>query len=234
MMYELREDGAHQGRGYRGVAVATLVLLGAIFLWEAAGRDMAWASAFGDEHGFAWRSHWLFSDVLHDDVRRLSWALALCLCLGVWWPMGVLRRIDLSRRLQLAITAMLSSAVVAAIKSGSGSSCPWDMQAFGGVAHYVPHWRLWGLPDGGGGHCFPAGHASAGFAFVAGWFAFREWPRVATIWLVCAVGAGFLLGIAQQVRGAHFMSHTLWSGLICWIVAWGIDAAWPRFAKVLA
>ncbi len=31
--------------------------------------------------------------------------------------------------------------------------------------------------------------------------------------------AGLLLGAAQQLRGAHFMSHTLWTGWICWSVA---------------
>ena len=190
MSFELREERrARQQRAHRGVAVATLMLSAGILLWETLGADMAWAHAFGNVHGFPWRNHWLFSDVLHEGGRRVSWAFALCLCLGVWWPVGLLRRIDLSRRLQLATSAMISSAVVAAIKSGSGSSCPWDMQVFGGVAHYVPHWRLWGLPDGGSGHCFPAGHASAGFAFVAGWFAFREWPRVANAWLVSATAS---------------------------------------------
>jgi len=234
-MTEMRKEyRPPHGRGYRGVAAATLVSLFGILLWEAAGRDMAWAGAFGDGNGFAWRSHWLFSGVLHEGGRRASWALALGLCLGVWWPMGILRRIDLSRRLQLVVTVMMASALVSAMKVGSGSSCPWDMQAFGGVAHHVPHWRLWGLPDGGSGHCFPAGHASAGFSFLAGWFAFRESPRVANAWLCGAIGAGLLFGLAQQVRGAHFMSHTLWTGWICWVVAWGMDAAWPRFAEVVA
>ncbi|KQV91785.1 phosphatidic acid phosphatase [Rhizobacter sp. Root1221] len=217
------------------MALATLFVSVCLFLWEVSGRDMAWAHTFGNEHGFPWRDHWLFSEVLHEGGRRLSWAFALFLCLGVWWPVGVLRRIGLSHRLQLAATAMVASGVVVAIKSGSGSSCPWDMQAFGGVAHFVPHWRLWGLPDGGSGHCFPAGHASAGFAFVGGWFVFRAWPRVAAVWLASAVGAGLVFGVAQQVRGAHFMSHTLWTGWICWVVAWAIDAVWPRVAtEVLA
>lgn len=235
-MIKLQErPHAGQRPGYLGVALATLFLSVCLFLWEVSGRDMAWAHAFGNEHGFPWRNHWLFSEVLHEGGRRLSWAFALFLCLAVWWPVGVLRRIDLSRRLQLAATAMVASAVVAAIKSGSGTSCPWDMQVFGGVAHHVPHWRLWGLPDGGSGHCFPAGHASAGFAFVGGWFVFRAWPRVATVWLGSAIGAGLVFGVAQQVRGAHFMSHTLWTGWICWVVAWAIDAVWPRVAtEVLA
>src|SRR5204862_495407 len=82
----------------------------------------------------------------------------------------------------------------------------------------VPHWST--TSDGGPGHCFPDGHASSGFAFLGGFFAFRrETPRLARCWLAAAMAAGLVLGIGQQLRGAHFMSHTLWSGWLCWVVA---------------
>jgi membrane-associated PAP2 superfamily phosphatase len=92
------------------------------------------------------------------------------------------------------------------------------------VAQHIPHWSHFLQPDGGSGRCFPAGHASAGFAFFGGYFAFRDdAPGIARLWLGAALLAGLLLGIAQQMRGAHFMSHTLWSGWICWSVAWLLD-----------
>jgi membrane-associated PAP2 superfamily phosphatase len=50
-------------------------------------------------------------------------------------------------------------------------------------------------------------------------------PALARGWLAAAVAAGLVLGLAQQWRGAHFMSHTLWSGWVCWCVAWALDAA---------
>ncbi len=33
--------------------------------------------------------------------------------------------------------------------------------------------------------------------------------------------AGLIFGISQQLRGAHFLSHDLWSLTICWLVALG-------------
>src|SRR5205085_4499963 len=36
------------------------------------------------------------------------------------------------------------------------------------------------------------------------------------------------VSLAQQWRGAHFMSHTLWSACVCWVTAGLLDAAWPR------
>ncbi|MEY4564968.1 MAG: hypothetical protein RLZZ618_4245 [Pseudomonadota bacterium] len=129
--------------------------------------------------------------------------------------------------MQLAVTTLLASLAVAALKSISTSSSPWDLQAFGGVAQHVSHWR-WGVLDGGSGHCFPAGHASTGFAFIGGFFVFRGSPQVSRRWLACALIAGLLFGLGQQVRGAHFMSHTLWSGWGCFSVAWATGHLWGR------
>ena len=90
---------------------------------------------------------------------------------------------------------------------------------FGGTARYVSHWQ-WGVRDGGGGHCFPAGHASTGFAYLGAWFWLRRAaPRAATAWLIGALLVGLGLGLVQQVRGAHYMSHTLWTAWLCWVVS---------------
>jgi membrane-associated PAP2 superfamily phosphatase len=35
--------------------------------------------------------------------------------------------------------------------------------------------------------------------------------------------AGLLLGLAQQVRGAHYMSHTFWTAWFCWATAACLD-----------
>jgi membrane-associated PAP2 superfamily phosphatase len=217
-----------------GPLVPTLTALALIALWEASGLDLPTEHLFGDGNGFALRDHWLFSAALHEWGRRVSWMLAMALSIGVWWPWGVLRRLTLSQRLQLAMTGLIAAGAVAMLKSTSATSCPWDLREFGGLASYVSHWNWW-TEDGGSGRCFPAGHASSGFAFVGGWFAFRDHPRIARRWLSASLVAGFLFGIAQQVRGAHFMSHTLWTAWLCWITAWAIDVVWPTIkAKVHA
>lgn len=215
----------------------TLAGLAFVAAWDAAGADLALAQPFGTAGGFPWRDHWFLVQVMHEGPRRLGWLLVLLLTLSVWWPRGMLRRIDASARLQMAASALAALAVVSITKNLSATSCPWDLAQFGGVARYVPHWAL-GVFDGGGGRCFPAGHASAGFAFVGGYFALRRTEAVAARWwLAVALLAGFVLGGAQQVRGAHFMSHTLWTAWLCWTTGWLCDLAahalrtrYPAFA----
>lgn len=215
----------------RGRVLVTVGLALLFLAWEAAGGDRWMADLAGNAGGFPLRSHWLLEAVLHGGARIVAWVLALALCLGVWWPMGPLRLLSRPQRVQLAGGVLLSVAAVALLKAANPAACPWSLTAYGGLVEPVSHWLWWITPAGGRGSCFPAGHASAGFAFVGGWFVFREVaPVLARRWLVVALAAGLLLGLSQQWRGAHFMSHTLWSGWLCWCLAWALDGLRRRLA----
>jgi len=209
----------------------TLLFFTLALAWDASALDLPFARLAGDHAGFPWRQHWLLVEVFHEGARRFSWLLALLLCLGVWWPLGPLTKLAPGARLQLALTTLLAALAVTLLKAGNSTSCPWDLREFGGAARYVSHWS--GLADGGAGHCFPAGHAATGFSLFGGYFAFRGSDRrLAWAWLLLAGAGGLLLGLAQQWRGAHFMSHTLWSGVVCWCTALAIDAAWPARTEI--
>lgn len=211
----------------------TLALFALVLAWDASGWDLPLARLAGSAQGFPWRDQWLLAAVLHDGARRIAWGLALALCLGVWWPFGPLTRLSQGARLQLAVTTLLAALAVSVLKMGSRTSCPWDLIDFGGLARHASHWTL--RPDGGAGRCFPAGHAASGFSFAGGYFAFRDVDaRTARLWLAGAAVGGLVLGLAQQWRGAHFMSHTLWSAAVCWTVACAVQALSPRWRALKA
>ncbi|HYN63283.1 MAG TPA: phosphatase PAP2 family protein [Candidatus Limnocylindrales bacterium] len=202
---------------------AALIALACLLAWDASGADLALARWFGTPWGFPLRGQWFLVDVMHQGARLASWVFVGFLLIGIRWPLGVLRRLGTAARVQLALTGLASVIVVSLLKQASHTSCPWDLRAFGGVASYVSHWD-WGVPDGGPGGYFPAGHASSAFAGLGGYFVFRRASaRVARVWLVVVLLLGLALGIAQQIRGAHYMSHTLWTAWLCWMVALIID-----------
>lgn len=204
---------------YYQPAILTLLLFVLFAAWDTTSLDLTMARWFGGPNGFPLRDHWLWSTVLHQGARRLAWTLQLVLLLAVWWPFGVLRSLTRRQRAHMFLAAMLILVLISSFKNINTTSCPWDLAEFGGVATYVSHWT-WGVSDGGVGRCFPAGHASAAFCFLPGYFWLREKsPRQARIWLTVTLLAGFTIGLAQQVRGAHYLSHTLWTGWLSWIVA---------------
>ncbi|MDM0079848.1 phosphatase PAP2 family protein [Variovorax sp. J31P179] len=208
---------------YARLFVLTLLALGLLLLWDASGLDLVLARMAGTPTGFPWRDDWFLNKVMHEGAKTLSWVLVIGLFAAIRWPVGLLRRLRRGERVQLAATALASVILISLLKFTSKTSCPWDLQAFGGVAQQVSHWAF-GVRDGGPGHCFPAGHASAAFAYLGGYFVFRRAsPGVARAWFACTLVTGLALGLSQQMRGAHFMSHTLWTAWFCWVAAFAID-----------
>jgi len=234
LVWEFSENIAltdSSGASDRLLLALTALALVPIVLWDLSGLDLAMARLAGDAAGFALRDNRLLVLGLHEIPRFLGMLGVVALVAAVRWPLGVLRRLDARARLQLALSVLAALAAVSLLKNTSRSSCPWDVAEFGGVASHVSHWN-WRLRDGGPGRCFPAGHASAAFAYLAGWFVLRRVaPGAAMAWLLAALGAGLVLGLAQQWRGAHYMSHTLWTAWVCWSVALAIDVACRRATR---
>lgn len=206
----------------RRLAFWTFGALALLVGWDVSGLDLPAARMLAGPHGFALQDHWLLTKVLHQGVLPLSWLLVGWITVGIVWPTLGLQRLDPCTRLRWAGSTWLSLLVIDLMKLASQTSCPWDLAEFGGSAIHVSHWA-WGVRDGGVGHCFPAGHASAGFVFVAGFFAWHiTSPSHARRWFAGALVAGTVLGVSQQLRGAHYLSHTLWTAWVCWAIAWAV------------
>lgn len=199
------------------IALAAALLL--LVAWEVGGADLAVSAWAGGTAGFPLRNHVLLRDVLHDGGRALALVVLALLAVDAAHPLvaGPTRR----ERWLGVLLVVVAAVAVPALKRYSATSCPWDLAAFGGSVPYVPHWRP-GLVDGGPGHCFPSGHAVSAFAFLGVAFAWqRARPGLAQAWSIGVVVFGVLFGAAQLLRGAHHLSHTLWSAWLCWAIAAG-------------
>ena len=204
--------------------VAPLSFAIALFsLAYGVGFDFSLASALYQIQGDSWllQHHWLTEQVLHRHVRTLNEIVVLSM-LGYWlWRRFVFK--DKSKKQQalalLLLSLLLSFATVAVIKRLVPMECPWDLNQFGG------HSAFWGLfairPDNlKATQCFPAGHASIGFAWLALFYYWCEMkPQQAWFGLAIGGGTGLLLGVVQQLRGAHFISHDIATAAICWLIA---------------
>lgn len=198
-----------------GVAVIALLL---ILCWEGLGVDL-WVSGLiaSADTGFTLRAHPFLVLGLHEGGRLASAILLALLALDALRT----QQVGPSRRarwmaLGVVVVCML---MVSVVKRVSLTSCPWDIADFGGQFPYVPHW-LWMSKDGGPGHCFPSGHASAGFGYFALVFLWRPYAPRRAVWICAAVGlAGALLGLTQVLRGAHYLSHVFWTAWMCWTVS---------------
>ena len=198
------------------------------FFTVAGAVDLKLITAYIDVNAaFPLRQHWALAELNHRYVKYVL--IAVYLSYGIAWLMSFYSEKFKPRRWEFGyffIMVMLATSTIAILKSQSAHACPWDM------AVATTQGILWDL-SATAGHCFPGGHASSGFALLVGYFIYRTTrPKRAYFFLLAALILGFTMGWAQMMRGAHFLSHTLWTGWIIWglnVMAYALFA--DRFAK---
>lgn len=220
----ISSDSQHAYRAARTLLVL-LLLSGLLFaLWDAINFDSDISRIWGNHTGFVLKTHPVWGVTIYKAERLIGWAaLALLTYLTVKPPkyLMALHRMPKHRRFWMLAAVLLAVFLIQILKRTSLTSCPWDYQIFGGIAQDVSHWRF-GVRDGGPGHCFPAGHPSTGFAFLAvPAFLSLNSPRLSAWVVLIVLSYGALLGLTQVVRGAHYVSHALWSAWWCGAVACG-------------
>lgn len=226
---EARASSGSVARWLQGWLPAWLVMLAAWLLamvWLIGqGGDLVIADALYAAEGgrWAWRDEWLTVNLIHTGGKHLSFALWLGIAVFtavIWRREGRHAwRVPLTG---LLTSVLLSNGLVAVIKYNLPMECPWHLQRYGGVFPYIGllQPRPAGMPANA---CFPAAHASTGFAWIALYFFFIQ---VRPYWRWAGLAFGLLLGgvfaFSQELRGAHFVSHDLTTLMLCWSVALGV------------
>jgi membrane-associated PAP2 superfamily phosphatase len=191
-------------------------------LADRSGLDLWVADRFADGlHGFPLARQWWTDHLLHDG---LQWTVRI-IALGLLMLVVFRRRTPLFRpALYLLVCLGAATGTVGLLKQTTHKDCPWDLQRYGGDRPYAEIGELPAAdtlpPRKTEGHCFPGGHSSAAFGFFSLYFlAVRRRPAWARRTLAAVMMAGLVFAATQWVRGAHFVSHDLWSAAIGWLAA---------------
>lgn len=199
--------------------VLSLLLAPLIWLvFSHTALDQVMIAPYYDAHSrsFPWRSDPFMQNVMHDGLKMIVVAVGVIL-LGAFLLTYLLPPWRAYRRSLIWMFAAMvgSTLLVSAIKHVSGMHCPWDLAEYGG---YAPFERLFEhMPVTAGGNCFPGGHASGGFSLMTFYFGLRHrHARHAQFSLAVALVLGMIMGWAQMIRGAHFLSHNVWSAWVVW------------------
>jgi len=229
-----------------------LLLLSLLFaLSYGLDLDFMLANFWYQLQGQSWalQHYWLTEDVLHRGVRSLNqWVIAAVLlhfigqiCRQKYQqrqrhatPMTTSRWTPARQQAhgQLLMSLALSLAGVALLKHSLPMDCPWDLQPFGGSQPFTGLFSPWPT-NRAPNACFPAGHASIGYAWLGLYFfCLKLYPALARPVLLLSLALGIGLGLVQQLRGAHFISHDIASAAWCWSMAC-LCAYWPALRGLL-
>lgn len=208
-----------------------------ILVLQYSGAD-AWLAGqiYQLDQGWNWRNSWLLETVFHKGGRNfvalyLSALLLLTVLSFASKLTGKTQRVAL---LYAVCASLLSILLISGLKQITMLPCPWDVKEFGGTQPYLYLHQLLSTRESGP-QCFPAGHASGGYALFSLYFGVKmaqadKSKPLSLYWLLPALLVGGLFGVAQQLRGAHFLSHDLTSALLCWVTCFVL---WRAFTYCL-
>ena len=197
-------------------ALALLVLV--ILVALTTNIDQQISDRFFDPSGDGWL-------IDHTSSRLRLWfydgpkALVILFGIGLFGVVlrpSLLRPGWITRREAMFLLACLAAvpAAIGLVRNNSNVQCPIALQQYGGTqSNASGHVKLSGFlePLRTRG-CWPSGHASAGFALLClAWLKRRRSSQLGFAML--GMTAGLAMGTYQVVRGSHFASHVLVTGL---------------------
>lgn len=180
----------------------------------AVSRDVAFASAPGN---------WLaYNGPKVALVLVALWLVAVAIrpALG---PAALGRR----RALYLLACLALVPVVCTQLRAATRMTTPADVTLYGG--RWEHRLLFEAKPEGYPSRAFPAGHASGGFALLGLAYAWGA-ARARQLGALAGLLAGGGMGLYQIARGEHFLSHTLVTAALAWLICAGL-ARWMTPAR---
>jgi membrane-associated PAP2 superfamily phosphatase len=205
------------------------LLAAALALFELTGLDLAVQDRFYDfaAHRWAVDADNPLGKLLFYDGPKIAiiFPVAIALLVFALGPVRWREKFRFARRdLWVAFLALgLTAALAGAGKKYTNTFCPSEIRRYGGDVPYVQVCSPYPENDTPArkGHCFPAGHASGGFGLLGLMWIFRsrrgKWAGAAA-----ALGLGWWMGGYQMLKGAHYLSHTVVTMLLAWIIVFAL------------
>lgn len=196
--------------------------LNLLILFPPQTLDIAISHLFFDGQGWPLKNEFFFNVVLYKLSKIIPIGVALASVYVLLKNLIAYRRglqqdsYWIYRPLYIFIAMLVSVLVIYWLKASTGVYCPWSVSYFSGDhALRDPTWS-WVFQEG---RCWPSGHSATGFCLFALFFALRDkYPQLAQKTLVAVLLFGAICSMTRIAQGAHFLSHTLATALIDWII----------------
>ena len=117
------------------------------------------------------------------------------------------------------LSAIFVPVIIGSLKAISNTPCPCNIVNFNGT---YPETKVFDsypkdFIQTSKAKCWPAGHASGGFALMALFFLFKT-PKNQKRALVVALVIAWSMGLYKMLLGDHFLSHTIITMIMAWLI----------------
>jgi membrane-associated PAP2 superfamily phosphatase len=207
----------------RYLILTAIFLVFTIVLFEYTSLDIYVQNYFFQMNTHTWilnRDEPILKFLLYDGIKKLLIFFALSILLTLIF----FRKKDLIKRyrnglLIIVLSSIFVPLVVGSLKAVTNTPCPKNLEYYGGR---YPDVKVFGsypkdFVQKRKIKCWPAGHASGGFALMALFFLFKK-RKNKIIALVFGLFVGWSMGLYKMLIGDHFSSHTIITMLLAWLI----------------
>ncbi len=204
------------------ILVTAFILLASIVYFGIYDIDLVLQDSFYNFQTHHWILAWYaepYKFIFYDGAKRFLILFAVTLLIGSL----LFRKKAFVQEYKKGIIIILLSAIfvpsiVGVLKNHTNMPCPKNEIRYGGVYPRTAVWESY-PSDFKKPHvkCWPAGHASGGFALLSLFFLFKR-KRNRFIGLGIGLFAGWSMGLYKMLIGDHFLSHTVLTMILAWLI----------------
>lgn len=119
--------------------------------------------------------------------------------------------------------------ILSSLKEVTFMYCPSQLDLYGGEKSFRALFDFsTHIPWTERGKCYPAGHASGGFALMSFYFVFQK-KSLRIFGLFLGLILGWVMALYQMLKGAHFLSHSVTSMLLSWAIILYINYMYEKY-----
>lgn len=175
-----------------------------------------------------------FKFIFYDGIKRLLIVIAVLFLLGLilgWKKEGM--RSYRRGMIIVLLASMVVPVAIGSLKALTNMPCPKSLEIFDGT---YPHTCVWEKYTAKECHfekqkCWPAGHASGGFALLSLIFLFHSRKnKIAAAAMAMVIG--WSMGSYKMLIGDHFLSHTVITMILAWLLILLIVKGVDRMIKI--
>ncbi|QOP45579.1 phosphatase PAP2 family protein [Sulfurimonas paralvinellae] len=159
--------------------------------------------------------------IFYDGIKKLLIAIAVLLLLTLlfFYKMRIVQ--EYKRGMVIVIlSAIFVPVIVGTLKKETNMPCPYNEVHYSGIYPRTAVWQEYPKEftlTHKRSKCWPAGHASGGFALLSLFFLFKK-KRNKIIGLGIGFVTGWSMGLYKMIIGDHFLSHTVITMILAWLI----------------
>ena len=207
----------------RQLLISIVLLIATIIVFQITNLDIVVQDHFFDFTTQQWildRNDQILDFIFYSGIKKLLILVAFAILLAlIFFHKKAIVDTYKKGLLIVLLSAIFVPSVVGGLKAITNTPCPKNIGHYGGN---YPDLKVFDKYPSDFKQkckirCWPAGHASGGFALLSFFFLFKRTENRKKA-IIFALMVGWSMGIYKMLIGDHFLSHTIITMLLAWSV----------------